>query len=259
MDIIINADDFGLTGGINRSVVTLLEQNIVSSSSVMIGANNALDGCKLLCAVGLANRVGVHLQVTSSSPPYAPLKSISLPKDIPTLVDENGYFKSKNSANQINPEEVEVEWEKQIIKTCEVLGEVPSHINTHYHMHLNSELMPIYLKLAAKYNIPVRGGVKLNQIDGSSFGVKSTVLCNEEWSGKNNSLDSLKQIFLDAKDVVGSGVFELLTHPGFCDDDLMAASSWNTVRENDYNVLMELAEEGWLQKEGFKLIRFSDL
>ncbi len=256
MDIIINADDFGLTDGVSKSIIELLEKDVISNTTILIHVDGAFGRCKLLRDAGLAGHAGVHLNTTPENYHNKPL---SRPQEIPSLVDEKGVFYMLKYTNNVNPDEIELEWERQIIRTAEALGETPSHMDSHQGWHRVPELMPIYFKLATKYNIPVRGGVYLNQVDGSEFGVKSTALCLNAWSGKNNDLDNLKQSILDKRDKMQTGVLEITTHPGFCDDELIKSSSWNTVRENDHKVLMELAEEGWLQKQGFNLIHFSDL
>jgi len=140
------------------------------------------------------------------------------------------------------------------------LGQTPSHLDSHHGVHRKPDLTPVYLKLAKKYNIPVRGGRTVGQIDGSYLGVQSTSLCSIEWTGKFNDLDFLKQSIMNGFDQLSKGqVLEICTHPGFCDDDLMSSSSWNECRENDYNVLLELSQTTWLEDNNIELIHFEDL
>jgi predicted glycoside hydrolase/deacetylase ChbG (UPF0249 family) len=60
----------------------------------------------------------------------------------------------------------------------------------------------------------------------------------------------------DALSLVGDGILEICTHPGFSDEALIHASSWNTVRETDYKVLRSLAEEGWFKEQGILFTHF---
>lgn len=256
MKLIINADDFGLTDGVCRSIITLFENEAISNTTVMICVEGAFEQCQLLSNSGFADRVGVHLH---STPERNHSKPLSAPHEIPTLVDSSGNFKPKDHTDWINPKEIELEWERQIIKTSEALGRKPTHLDSHHGRHRIPELTPVYFKLAKKYGIPVRGGKSVHEIDGSSLGVKSSTLCDTDWTGQNKNLDNLKQIILDKISKVDDGILEIVSHPGFCDDELIASSSWNTVRENDHKVLMELAKEGWLQKNDIKLIQYSEL
>ncbi|CAK9252634.1 unnamed protein product [Sphagnum jensenii] len=186
-------------------------------------------------------------------------KPILPPHEIPTLVDEAGNFKSKDDKGWINPDEIAKEWEQQILRTAEAIGAKPTHIDTHHGRHRIPELTPIYLKLAAKYGIPVRGGEYIGQVDGSSQGVRSSSFCTSKWTGQNQGIESLKETIQENSGLAKDGVLEVVTHPGFCDDELIASSSWNIVRENDHNVLMDLAKDGWLKQMGFNLVRYPDM
>lgn len=251
--LIINADDFGLTEGICKAIVTLFEKDAISNTTVMICTKGAFEHCKNYRNV-LAGRTGVHLQITAENFHKVPLSS---PEEIPTLVDAEGTFRGQDQLDGINPEEVEKEWERQIEKTAEALGTLPSHIDSHHGCHRIEKLIPIYLKLASKYGLCVRGGQRLGQIDAKKYGVKSSSLSLGDWTGQNDDLQSLKTLFIESfKQLSDGDILELVTHPGFCDEELLKASPWNSVRENDFQVLQQLAEEKWLASENISLTRF---
>jgi predicted glycoside hydrolase/deacetylase ChbG (UPF0249 family) len=197
--------------------------------------------------------VGVHLQLTPENYHGTP---ISDPKEIPTLVDVSGKFKPKDHCDWINPDEVALEWQRQILETADALGRMPSHLDSHHGVHRKSDLIPIYLGLASKYGLAVRGGTASQQIDSSSCGVRASKLCTSDWTGKNGTVESFKQMVHDALSLVGDGILEICTHPGFSDEALIHASSWNTVRETDYKVLRSLAEEGWFKEQGILFTHF---
>ncbi len=254
--IIINADDYGLTDGVCRSIIALLENEAISNTTIMICVDGAVERCKDLRNAGFSDRAGVHLQMTPEMHHKRPLLP---PAEIPTLVDATGFFKPKDHADWINPDEVEREWDRQIVRSAEALGRTPTHIDTHHGRHRLPQLTPVYLKLAAKYGIPARGGEYDGQIDSTRTGVKTSTFCTKTWTGQNKDSESLKWDILRNLDLIDKGVLEVVTHPGFCDDDLMASSGWNTVRENDHNVLLELARSGWLGEMDIKLVRYPDL
>lgn len=256
MKLIINADDYGLTGGICRNIVALFDKDAISNTSVMICVEGAVARCKLLRDSGHAHRAGVHLQATAENHHRTPLSD---PRDIPSLVDANGQFPMRDHLGPINLEELEHEWNAQILKTIEALGTKPSHLDSHHGLQRIPELAPVYLKLAAKYDLPVRGGTEIGQVDGSSYGVKVSALCDNGWTGKDAPLDVLKDRITKGLSLCGDGVLELITHPGFVDDDLMKSSTWNTVRENDHAVLLELAESKWLEEQGIQMVKYPEM
>jgi len=254
--VIISADDFGLTDGICRSIIDLFAHNAISSTSVMICAEGAAQQCRKLKRHGLSNKLGVHLQITSEKRHKHPL---SPAKDIPSLVDQNGDFKSVDEFEEVNPDEVRLEWDRQIMATIDALETMPNHLDSHHHRHRIPGLVPVFLELAAKYGLPVRAGLKQGEVDGSSLGVKSTKALLNDWSGYDLDIDVLKSMIENEVSVLDGGVLDIITHPGFCDEELVKSSDWNTVRENDYNVLLALAREGWLTKKGIRLIGYENL
>lgn len=255
MNVLINADDYGLTDGICKSIINLFKKDAISNTTIMICADGAEKRCQLLKDSGFSNRAGVHLQSTLERHHK---KTLSPPSEIPSLVDKNGFFKSRECDDPINPDEIELEWERQIVRVSEILGHKPSHIDSHHGIHREPECTSVYLKLAAKYEIPVRGGRHFGQIDGSNIGVPSTALCISDWTGQNEPLSFLTSSIEKALPTVGDGVLEIVAHPGYLDDDLIKSSSWNSVRENDHIVLSQMAESKWLNQNNIELVSFPD-
>ncbi len=255
--LIINADDFGLTDGVSKAIVQLLEADAISNTSMMITIEGASDRYQKFINKDISPYVGVHLTTT---PENYHRKPLSNPSAIPTLVNDDGLFKELDNADWVNPNEIELEWEAQILKTCDVLSHSPSHLDSHHGIHREESLTPTYLKLAKKYNVPVRGGRNYGQIDGTSISVPSTSLCSVNWTGKNKTLEDLKiSILKSFENLPIDAVLEICTHPGFCDDELIKSSSWNICRENDFQCLLKLSQSSWLQDNDIKLIRFNDL
>lgn len=254
--IIINADDFGLTSGVSRAIAELLDCNAISNTTIMICIEGAAASCKEFLGAGISKKAGVHLQITPEEFHKTPL---SPPADIPSLVDSSGEFKPRDHGDWINPAEVKLEWSRQIEKVGETLGHTPSHLDSHHGCHRYPELTPVYLELAKHYQIPVRGGQELGQIDSSAYGVDCSALAISEWTGRNKDLTHLKHYITEHLALVDSKPLELVVHPGFCDEDLMSASAWNTVRENDYEVLKSLAKENWLKENSIHLLGFEEL
>src|SRR5438552_10820876 len=82
--LLVNADDFGLSPGVNRGILEAHHAGLVTSTSIMANLPAADDGAAL---VGTAPRleVGVHLNLTAGAP-------LSPAVEIPSLVRENGSF-----------------------------------------------------------------------------------------------------------------------------------------------------------------------
>jgi predicted glycoside hydrolase/deacetylase ChbG (UPF0249 family) len=132
----------------------------------------------------------------------------------------------------------------------------PSHLDSHHGVHRIPSLTPIYLNLARKYGLAARGGKTPKQIDGTSYGVYTSDICTSDWTGQNGTVETFQEMVREKLPLAGNGILEICTHPGFCDEELIASSSWNAVREKDYEVLRLLAEQRWFESQGISLARF---
>jgi chitin disaccharide deacetylase len=120
--LIVNADDFGATSGINRGVIEAHEQGIVTSASLMVdraaspeAARLALDHTEL----GL----GLHVGLPS-------------PADL--------------------PEGVEHEVERQLARFVELTERQPTHLDSHHYVHRDPDLEPAFLAVAERHRLPLR-------------------------------------------------------------------------------------------------------
>ena len=106
--VIINADDFGLSRGVNYGIIDTHLKGIVTSATMMMNAKATKH------AISLAKdtpslKVGVHLVLTWGKP---------LLDDVPSLVDETGKFKKQivvySNPFSISLDDLEREWTAQI-------------------------------------------------------------------------------------------------------------------------------------------------
>lgn len=73
--VIINADDFGLSTGVCKSILDLFESNAITNTSLMVAAPNAIHTISRWGGRNLLGVAGVHLQLISGLP-LAPAKKI---------------------------------------------------------------------------------------------------------------------------------------------------------------------------------------
>jgi hypothetical protein len=252
--VIINADDFGLSDGICKSIRELFNSSALTNTSLMVAAPGAINRIRNWKGDELLGIAGVHLQL-SGGIPLSPINEVA------SLVDLiSGKFKDPRSGAPVNPEEVEREWRLQITAARDLLGGLPTHLDTHHGVHRIPELFEIYRKLANELDIPIRGataGVIKNTI--KDHHLKATVAIIREWTGRG--LDA--QILKDQIDAVISNnpeenVLEVITHPGYSDPYLESVSSLSNFRENDHSILLELAQRDWWKIAGYTLVSYRD-
>ena len=152
--LIVNADDFGYTGGINRAVLELNQRGIVSSTTLMAVAPATEDaGGRVNSGCNLG--VGCHVVLVDGEP-VLPASQVS------TLLDPaTGRFRSSLESfvrdlllGRIRESEIQAEAEAQIAH-IQSLGLQLTHLDTHKHTHMfPAVLRPV---LQAARHLEIRG------------------------------------------------------------------------------------------------------
>jgi predicted glycoside hydrolase/deacetylase ChbG (UPF0249 family) len=150
--LIVNADDFGLTQAVNAGILEAHYWGIVTSTTVMANGG-AFDGVASISRRAPRLGVGVHLNLTGGEP-------VSAARRIPTLVDRGGRLHLSPSglmwalgARQISLAEIEIELRAQIGKVCRA-GIRPTHLDGHKHVHVLPGVSEIVIRLAKEFGIP---------------------------------------------------------------------------------------------------------
>jgi predicted glycoside hydrolase/deacetylase ChbG (UPF0249 family) len=147
----VTADDFGFTPGVTDGILEAHDKGIVTHTSIMAG------GLDFDRAVSLSRKmpglgVGVHLTLTWGNP-------LSPPSSIPSLVGTDGKLLSlgailkKFLMGRLNRREVAREWEAQMERVTRS-GIIPTHVDSHHHLHLLPGLLPLAAQCAHKYYVP---------------------------------------------------------------------------------------------------------
>jgi predicted glycoside hydrolase/deacetylase ChbG (UPF0249 family) len=145
--LIINADDFGLTPGINRAVGELHSAGVLTSATLMAKGGAFEDAVSVAHAhPGLG--VGCHVVLTDGVP-------VSAPKTIPSLLGSNGKsfrpslldFLLALLRGGINENEVFREALAQVQKLHRA-GINVTHLDTHKHTHLFPSITRPLLQVA---------------------------------------------------------------------------------------------------------------
>jgi predicted glycoside hydrolase/deacetylase ChbG (UPF0249 family) len=137
--LILNADDFGLTPGINRAIAELHSAGALTSATLMANGP-AFEDAVAIARAHPTLGIGCHIVLTDGTP-------VSSPEKIPSLLGpDRKTFRPSLSAflyallrNQIREEEVALEATAQIQK-LQAAGIHITHIDTHKHTHLFSTI-----------------------------------------------------------------------------------------------------------------------
>ena len=283
--LIINADDFGFTSGVNRAIFEAHTRGVVTSSTLMAKGRAFGEAVELSRAVP-ALSIGCHVVLIDGEPVVEPGTIRSL--------TENGQFRdglksfaARALTGRIDASEIETEASAQIRK-IKAAGISVSHVDTHKHTHLFPSILKPLLRAAAACGVkavrnpfgpkfPLRSirllarpglwtryaevkvlgrfaGRFRDAVDRGGFFTTDGTLGIEV----TGTLD--ETLFRAIAESVPEGTWEFVCHPGYNDADLRAARTrLRESREMELRVLTLPAAREVLAKDGVELISFRDL
>jgi len=148
--LIINADDFGLTGGVNRAIVEAHSRGVVTSATLM-ATGAAFDGAIARAKENPRLSVGCHVLLVDGTP-------ASRAAALPSLVNgdqfQNSLARFAHAAlrGRLNASEITVEVAAQIQKLQKAGVEV-SHVDTHKHTHMFPAVLRPLLEAARQCGV----------------------------------------------------------------------------------------------------------
>jgi hopanoid biosynthesis associated protein HpnK len=244
--IILNADDFGLTAGVNRAIIELHQAGVLTSTTLMaraVATEEAIELARSTPTLG----VGCHVVLVDGEP-------LRTAQEIPALVDHGtgrfmptlGKFLKRLLTGRIPASEIEAETDAQI-GLLRSRGIVLTHIDTHKHVHMFPGVLRPVLRAAraagiravrnpfepkwslrATPNAPWvrRTEVSLLRLLESTF---RHIVEEEGFTTTDGAIGVLATGTLDAATLtsllenVPAGTWEVVTHPGYNDIDLAQA------------------------------------
>jgi predicted glycoside hydrolase/deacetylase ChbG (UPF0249 family) len=150
--LIVNADDFGLTSGVNRAILELHRAGVLTSATLMARAL-ATDEASTIARATPSLGVGCHIVLVDGEPVLPPTSVSSL------LEPRARAFPAKLTAflmrlfsGRIRSEEIEAEARAQI-QSLQARGIPLSHIDTHKHTHMFPPVLRPILRAARSCGI----------------------------------------------------------------------------------------------------------
>ncbi len=286
--MIVNADDFGLTSGVNRAIAELHAEGLVSSASLMARAGATDEAIEIALKTPTLG-VGCHVVLVDSEP------VLSARGEIPNLVDPKiGRFRSsllgflawlfydslrRGPSHPAAAREIEAETAAQIA-LLQGRGLRLTHIDTHKHTHMFPAVLRPVLRAAKAAGIsavrnPFEPAWSLRATLGAGWlrGVEVSLLrrlfepsfkrivAEEGFRTTDGAIGVLATGTLDLATIssllqkMPPGTWELVTHPGYNDAELAAVRT----RLRDSRVTEIEALKGLRLMRDHRLISFADL
>lgn len=222
--LVVTADDFGRSPGVNRGVAVAHEDGIVTSASLMVRGRAAEDAA----AYALRHpRLGLGLHI-----------------DLGEWIYRNHEWEAVDEV----PGPAGPEIERQLDRFRGLLGRDPTHIDSHQHVHREPVVGLVLERIASRLGVPLRDGKPEVRYRGDFYGQTS----KGEPAHEAISVRSL----LDVLMTLPEGVTELGCHPGLgTDDDL----PYGRERSMEVNVLCDPRVTGAIAARGIWLCSFAEI
>lgn len=284
--LIVNADDFGFTRGVNRAIVRAFNTGIVTSATIMSNGEAFEDAIALARAnPGLG--VGCHLAVVGGRP-VAPAGEVA------SLVDSGGLLPKtlaklmiKLARGSVPTHELAGEFRAQVARVVES-GIKLTHLDTHKHSHTHPRVMQALALVAAEFGIKCVRNPFENQFSLPRLSpaykwayLKQSVLSAAVSPGAIRFKRLTREYGLKTPDrflgvkltgmldsaairsmmeSLGEGTAELMCHPGEYDDDLeRARTRLKRERELELQALSDPSLRRFAEQLGIALINYREL
>jgi len=150
--LIVNADDFGLTKRVNEGIADAHRHGIVTSTTLMA------NGAAFEAATALSRQmphlgIGAHLNLSEGVPVAPALRIPSLLNARGRLYLTPGRLWKGMATRRVSLADVETELRAQIAKIHRA-GILPTHLDGHKHVHIVPGVADIVVRLAREFSIP---------------------------------------------------------------------------------------------------------
>jgi hopanoid biosynthesis associated protein HpnK len=287
--LIVNADDFGLTAGVNRAILEAHIHGIVTSSTLMANGPAFEDAVRLAKQAPRLS-VGCHAVLIDGEPVLDAVRLSTLTSKHSGKAQFNDGLKSfavRALTGRLDPLEIEAETTAQIQK-IQSASVIVSHMDSHKHTHLFPAVLRPLLRAALACGVhavrnpfgprkPLTSGELLARpnlwtryaevrILRSLAGKFRDAVRRHGMATPDGTLGIVVTGALDEKlfraiaAVIPEGTWEFVCHPGYNDADLRLANTrLRESRETELRVLTIPAAKQLLEDQGIALISYREL
>jgi len=189
--LVVNADDFGQSAGVNRGIIDAHEHGIVTGASLMV-----------LWSASTA--AATYARAHSSL-------SVGLHVDLGEWMWCSGTWRCRYRRVDVDHyHDVEREVRAQLERCRDLLGRDPTHLDSHQHVHRREPVRSILTDVAHELGVPLRQVTPGIRYCGDFYGQTAT---GAELPG-SLTVDALVRSLVNLE----PGVTELACHPGYAED-----------------------------------------
>jgi predicted glycoside hydrolase/deacetylase ChbG (UPF0249 family) len=227
--LIVNADDFGLSHGVNRGIMQAHDTGIVTSASLMVYGPAAREAA----AYSRRQRnfsTGLHV-------------------DLGEWIYQQGAWRPiYQRAALDHPKTVGKEVSRQMRMFRRLMGKNPTHLDSHQHVHRHTAVLNALVRLSRRLGVPLRHNNPSIHYCGAFYGQTGEGAPRRRVLSQLGLRKILKRLPI--------GLSELGCHPGLNND---VKSVYRTERTKEVQVLCDPRILEMLIGEAIELRSFADL
>lgn len=226
-NIIINADDFGLSESVNCAIIQLFEKGLIDRTTIITNGLFYDDAVRFSLSNNLMGKVGLHINLDSGIPLSEPIKKNK--NFCSTDGVFNGNFKKSIFKRFVLSKEdikcVEEELRAQIQKFLNS-GFYSLHFDSHHHVHNYLSILKIIIPIAKNYNfkssrlcrnlfdtspnkLKLRYKFALNKMIKSNFITTDFFGSYADWKLNQNNLSSSDVEIMVHPDIIESSLVDI--------------------------------------------------
>jgi predicted glycoside hydrolase/deacetylase ChbG (UPF0249 family) len=216
--LIVNADDFGASRGINRGILEAHQRGILTSTSLLV--NTAWS------------------REAAESSRTAPEMSVGLHADVRNELKETAADSGRRLRDEL---------ERQLSSFEELMGRPPTHLDSHHNLHRDPKALPAFLDLAIQHGLPLREHSPVRYFS-KFYG---------QWGGQTHfeqiSVESLTRMI---ETEIEDGITELSCHPGYVEASYL--TGYGVEREAELRTLCDPVVREVLAAGSIQLISYHE-
>ena len=218
--LIVNADDFGASTGINRGILECHARGVLTSASLMVTGRAAAEAAAQ-SRDHPALAVGLHFDVDGEGEREFDTDDLAAVRD---------------------------EFRRQLDAFHRLLGRLPTHVDSHHHVHREEHLRPLFRELTEPLAVPLRADGPVRFVGGFYA----------QWDWQVTNLEYVSVPFLQRllREEVAEGWTELSCHPGYPSPDF--TSVYLAERAAELRTLTDPRVRQTLDELGIRLASFAD-
>lgn len=272
------ADDFALSPGVSRGIIEALDAGRLSATSAMTTRPFWPAGARQLRPHKDRADVGLHLNLTLGAPLGA------MPEFAPSgRLPEIGKVVKSALRRELPKTEISREIARQIDAFCDHFGAAPAFLDGHQHVHvlpqIRTELFTCLEKKGLLGKVWLRDSAdRLSRMARRGVGDLEKALI-VAWLARGFASEAAERGFLTNDGFAGFSAFDpsrdysldfarylrapgkrhlIMCHPGYCDEELVAADPVTVSRERELDFLLSPGFPRLLARLGARLARLSD-